>query len=401
MTQSEQGATCPVVRFEFSPVATPGESFFAQLDELRREHRVFRSDEAQGYWVLARNDLIVEALQHPETFSSVATVPTMPDPPFRWIPIMLDPPGHTKWRRLLGGWFSPGRTAKLETPVREMCTTLVDGLVDGGRCEFVADFAARFPTTIFLQIIGLPVSELSRFMAWEDKILHFDSETDPDYSQMMTAMNEVTAMFSSLIAERRADPSRRADDIISASLDWQIDGRPVSDDDVLSCLLLLFMAGLDTVASQLSFMLHHLATHDRDRRALVEDPNRIPGAVEEMLRAHAIVRVGRKVARDVDFHGCPMKAGDMVSMPLAFASRDEDVFQDATTVDIDRPSFANLAFGAGPHRCLGSHLARRELVVALEEWHRRIPEYQVTPGAQVLEHAGNGVYGVDSLPLSW
>jgi len=161
------------------------------------------------------------------------------------------------------------------------------------------------------------------------------------------------------------------------------------------------MAGLDTVASQLSYIFRHLATDEADRRAIVADPGRIPNAVEELLRYYSIVRVGRRVTRDTDFHGCPMKAGDMVAMPLAFASMDEEAFADAGEIDIDRSVFGNLAFGAGPHRCLGSHLARRELIVAVEEWHKRIPHYRVTEGEQPLEHSGGGVAGLDYLPLSW
>jgi cytochrome P450 len=390
-----------VAHFEYAPAPTPGTSFFEQLDALRRQHEVFRSDEAQGYWVFTRNEMIVDALQRPEIFSSTATVPTIPEPPYQWIPLMVDPPYHTKWRKLLGGWFSPGRIASLETPVRERCAELVDSIVARGECDFVADFASQFPTTIFLQIIGLPVEQLDQFMEWEDKILHFNSETDPDYSGMMAAMDQVTKHFAELIAVRRNDPNSRGDDIVSAAIDWTIDGEPISDKDLLSCMLLLFMAGLDTVASQLSFLFRHLATVPADRQRLLADPALIPAAVEEMLRAYSIVRLGRKVTQDTDFHGCALKAGDMVAMPLAFASRDEDVFEDATEVEIDRDVFRNVAFGAGPHRCLGSHLARRELVVAVEEWHKRIPEYSVPYGAEVIEHSGNGVYGLDRLPLRW
>ncbi len=405
MTEVKPGrpGACPVLHFEYAPAAParPGSSFFGDLDELRREHAVFRSDEAQGYWVFTRKDMIVDALQHPELFSSVATIPSIPDPPYRWIPLMVDPPLHTKWRGLLGGWFSPGRVASMETRARELCTRLIDDLAARDGCDFVTDFASQFPTTIFLQIIGLPVEQLPQFMVWEDKILHLDSETDPDYSQMQAAMDEVTGMFRGLIGARRADPSLRADDIISAALDWTIDGEPIPDGDLLSCLLLLFMAGLDTVASQLSFVFRHLATVPADRAALLADPDKIAGAVEELLRVYSIVRVGRKVVRDTEFHGCPLKAGDMVAMPLAFASRDDEAYEDAAAVNIDRPVFANLAFGAGPHRCLGSHLARRELIIAVQEWHKRIPDYQIPEGLEASEHAGSGVYGLDTLPLHW
>ncbi|GAF43641.1 cytochrome P450 [Rhodococcus wratislaviensis] len=401
MASVDENASCPVVNFEFAPPPTPGKPFLPELDDLRREYPVFRSNEGQGYWVFTRYDSISEALQSPDLFSSTATVPTIPDPPYQWIPLMLDPPEHTKWRKLLSAWFSPGRVASLEDTVRQRCSDLVDQVADQGRCDFVADFASQFPTTIFLQILGLPIVELDKFMAWEEKILHFDSAVDPDHSGMMEAMSEVTTYFGKLIEQRRTDASTRGDDIVSAAVEWKIDGEPIPDPALMNCLLLLFMAGLDTVASQLSYIFSHLAESESDRARLLADPDLIPDAVEELLRAYAIVRVGRRVTKDADFHGCSLKAGDMVSLPLAFASRDEDVYEDATLVDIDRGAFRNIAFGAGPHRCLGSHLARRELVVAVEEWHRRIPDYRIPEGDSPVQHSGNGVYGFDRLSLEW
>jgi cytochrome P450 len=161
----------------------------------------------------------------------------------------------------------------------------------------------------------------------------------------------------------------------------------------------MFMAGLDTVSIQLSYSFWHLATHPADRVRIAEDPAVIPAAVEEFLRQFAFVAPARKVMQDTDFHGCPLKTGDMVFMPLCGATRDPAQFEDGATVRFDRPVNNHLAFGAGPHRCLGSHLARRELRVALEEWHRAIPEYRLTEGVDVTEHGG-GLYGIDRLELS-
>jgi cytochrome P450 len=161
----------------------------------------------------------------------------------------------------------------------------------------------------------------------------------------------------------------------------------------------MFMAGLDTVAMQLSYSFLHLATHDEDRRRIVEDPSLIPGAVEEFLRYYAFVTPGRKVTQDVDFGPCPMKAGQMIFLPIVSANRDPAEFVDADKVIIDRPDNRHIAFGAGPHRCLGSHLARQELRIGLEEWHKRIPDYRLTAGVPVREHSGQ--IGLDNLPLEW
>jgi cytochrome P450 len=161
----------------------------------------------------------------------------------------------------------------------------------------------------------------------------------------------------------------------------------------------MFMAGLDTVSIQLSYAFWHLACHPADRGRLVKEPALIPSAVEEFLRLFAFVAPARKVMRDVDFHGCPLKAGDMVLVPLSAATRDPSHFADATAFVPERENNNHIAFGAGPHRCLGSHLARRELRVALEEWHQRIPDYRLTEGVAVIEHGG--MYGIDALELSW
>jgi cytochrome P450 len=392
---------CPALHFEFAEGTRSVLSGFRKFDELRRVHPVFRSTEAQGYHVFTEHDTILTGLQDPGLFSSRATVPTMPDPPYNWVPLMIDPPDHTKWRRLLGGWFTPKRIESMDSFMRDRCAALVDEIAPRGACDFVADFAGRFPTGIFLEILGLPIDELGRFMAWEDAIMHYSTESDPDHAKLFAAMGEVQGYFADLIAERRAAPGGEADDIVSAAVSWSIDGAPVSDDDLLGCMLLLFMAGLDTVASQLSYTFHHLAGHPSDRARMVADPQLVPVVVEESLRAFPIVMLGRRVSRDVEFAGCPLKAGEMVSFALPSAGRDEKVYPHGTEVDLDRGMVRNISFGAGPHRCLGSHLARRELAIALEEWHRRIPDYRIIDAAAVSERAGNGVFGIERLPLTW
>ena len=262
----------------------------------------------------------------------------------------------------------------------------------------MADFAHTFPTTIFLRILGAPTDMLPTFLEWEAAIFQRTDDASPDAA--MAAMVQVMQYFGGLIEERRASRIDGAHDIISTAIGWEIDGEPVKDEDLLSCMLLLFMAGLDTVAAQLSYGMHHLATNPPDRERLVADPSLVPDAVEETLRAFPIVQTARKATTDTDFHGCPVRAGDMVVFPLGSANRDDEAFPDATEFQLDRGPSRHIAFGAGPHRCLGSHLARQEMAIALEEWHRRIPTYRLDPDRPTLEHGG-GVYGLDSLPLVW
>jgi len=197
----------------------------------------FRADEAEGYWVFTDHDVILEALQDPGLFSNGSVVPLEPDPPYKWIPMLIDPPEHGKWRHLLGLYFSPGRVHSLEEQQRIFARDLINKFRDRGSCDFFSDFAAIFPTTIFLHIMGLPIARLPDFMRWEAKILHATAESDPDRSIALAAMMEVGGYFSELIAERRTNPSKRGDDIVSHAIDWRIDGKAPSDADLLSSML--------------------------------------------------------------------------------------------------------------------------------------------------------------------
>ena len=184
----------------------------------------------------------------------------------------------------------------------------------------------------------------------------------PDPDRQFNAMLEVVGYFSDLIVKRRAEPR---DDMVSYVLGSQIDGAPIPDKDILDLCLLMFMAGLDTVAAQLTYTFWHLATHDEDRRRMVAEPNLIATAIEESLRYYAFVVTGRKVATDVEIDGCPVKAGEMVMLPITSGNRDPREFERADEFVIDREVNRHIAFGAGPHRCLGSHLARKEMQLSL------------------------------------
>ncbi|WP_094294195.1 cytochrome P450 [Mycobacterium neumannii] len=386
--------------FELAALTGPALTGFASIDSRQDLMRpVFRNTEGDaGYWMFTDYAAILEGLQHPELWSSSVIVPTDPDPPYQWIPVMVDPPQHAKWRQVLAEYFSPGRVKGLRDEHRRLAAELIDRISAEGSCEFVKQVARVFPSHIFLNIMGMPIERLDEFLEWEDKMLHQSGLGDEAMAIRLEGMTQVVGYFQSLIDQRRADPSPDAHDIVSAALRWTIDGEPVSDGDLLNCLLLLFMAGLDTVASQLSYAMLHLATHDEDRARIVAEPELIPRAIEEMLRVYPIVQTARKATQDMEFHGCPVKAGDMASFPLAAAGRDETVFPRAREVDLDRGVARHISFGAGPHRCLGSHLARQEMTVFLEEWHARIPAYRVTETP--VEHAGQ-VFGLDSLQLSW
>ena len=394
MAQAEK---YPVLAFNEATTG-PVLSHAEEIDALRAEHPFVRSTHGDGFWVFTSADLIRDALQHPGVFSSTVVTVHDPDPPYKWIPEMLDPPEHTVWRQLLAPHFAPRAMERLEDRVRERCVSLLREIAGAGHCDFLRDFAWRFPTTIFMELMGMPDDGLEQFLTWEHQILHPSAGDDPERAGAFDAMVAVMGYFTELMEEKRRSPG---DDLLSAALEWRIDGLPIPHEDLLSWCLLMFMAGLDTVSIQLAYAFWHLATHPADRLQIVEDPAVVPAAVEEFLRQFAFVAPSRKVMSDTDFHGCPLKKGDMVFAPLCGATRDPAVFGDeAATVRFDREVNNHIAFGAGPHRCLGSHLARRELRVALEEWHRFIPSYGLTPGVEVTEHGG-GLFGIDRLELSW
>jgi cytochrome P450 len=313
------------------------------------------------------------------------------------LPEELDPPEHGKYRRLLNASLSPDAVAKLEPEIRERCAALIDEVADAGACDFVRDVGLRFPTAIFLQLMGLPTDHVDELVALARTILHTSAVEDPDLSIRATAAFEIVGHLTAAFDARRAQP---ADDLVSVLLAGTVDDRPLSDDELVGMGFLLYLAGLDTVANVLAYSVRHLAQDDDLRRALRSDPERWPTAIEEFLRFYSIATTARVVTRDVEFAGCPMRAGDRIVLPTAAASRDPEIFEHADTFDPARPANRHMAFGAGPHRCVGAHLARLELRVAMEEWHRRIPDYAVAPDAVIHESVG-AVAGMDSLPLTW
>jgi cytochrome P450 len=397
MTLVPEGTYEGVPAFPYDNTASgPLHSHHERWDAIAAVHSGFRSSVSRGFWVVTDGDEVQTALQDWRTFSNRSVTALDPDPKFMWIPEMLDPPVHTQWRRLLGREFSPNAVAAREPEIRRAAVELIDELAATGGADVLDGFARRFPTRIFLRLMGLPEADLDMFLDWVHHMLHLSFEEDPDRSRQLAAMKAVAAYFAEQIASRRETPR---DDLLSRAMTWTIDGEPVSDADLHAFCVLMFTAGLDTVPISVGWTLYHFATHPEQRREIIADPSLIPTSVEEILRVYSFVIPARKATRDVEIGGCPVRAGEMVMLPLAVSNRDPHRYEDPLTVDLRRRTTNHIAFGSGPHRCLGSHLARLELNVAIEEWHRRIPDYRVAPG-QDLEETGN-MYGIKSLRLEW
>ncbi len=376
----------------------PVHSHFEEWDVIRERCPAFWNDiEGGGHWVLTRFDDVRETLQKVEIFSTESTIVSDPNPEYMLLPLFLDPTQHLKYRQLYNAKFSPGAVERLSPKARQACRETIETFLASGECDFIHDFADVFPTQVFLLALGLPLEDAPQIVDWVRKIFLGLAGTDTVVADEANAA--LTDYFVQLLDDRRKHPGDPDTDMITYFMQARIDGEPISQEYLLSMLVTLVMAGLDTTKSQLGFNFHHLATHPDDRRRLVADPSLIPAAIEEMLRAFAFVPPARKLATDIDYKGCPMKKGQMVLMPLWSANRDGRAFPDSTEVLLDRTPNRHIAFGAGPHRCAGAHLARRELLIAIEEWHALIPDYELGTGAPLVEHGWQ--IGLDALPLRW
>lgn len=340
-----------------------------------------------GAWLLTTHEDIRQVLQDPQTFSSR---PPELDPETRdvgTIPIFLDPPDHGLYRRALAPYFSPGAVAKFDGQLRDAAERLAIAVPAQREVDFIEAFARPLPTEAFVGWMGLAPSDALRFV----ELHHL--RTRGGVRDRVAARDELIARLDRAIYEHRQEPR---DDLLTSILSTEVDGAPLSDADALSVIALLFSAGLDTVTQALSFGFLYLATHPDLRRRVASDVECHKAVVEEILRAHSFANLMRFVTEDVEIAGVTLRRGDRIITPLTLAGRDPSVYQDGANVDPDRPSSAHLAFGAGPHRCLGSHLARRELAISLEVWHRGVPDYELASPAETF---GGIVMGVSELRL--
>lgn len=389
--------SCPVVDYD-NNMSRPVEGYFALLDELREASPRYWSTHQQGFWMLTRFDDIRAAYQDSETFTSESIIVTDPNPAYLWVPTMIDGPLHTKYRQLLNAYFSPVAVGKLEEQNRRIAAELVAEIAPRGNCDLAVDFCGEYPTRAFFSLAGLDQQDASQLSEWASMI--FRNMHNPEGRSIQAeAMGNIRSYFASIIEDRRLNPRDVETDLTSNLLAARLDGGALETDTLLDMLGVVILAGLDTTKSQLGYSFYHLARYLGDRKVILEHPDLIASFVEESLRYYTIVEPGRKVSRDVEFAGCPMKQGDMVLLDLGSACRDPRVFPEADTFLIDRPNNKHVAFAPGPHRCLGSHLARQELRLAVEEWHKVIPNYELCNTEPLTEHGGQR--GLDAIPIRW
>jgi cytochrome P450 len=312
------------------------------------------------------------------------------------IPLQVDPPEHVKYRKLLDPVFSRTRVLRLEPEVRKLAAELCDRFAARGACDFHREFAEPLPSTVFLRLLGLPLERLEYFLELKDGIIRPQElgATD-ERAARADAGRKIYALFEEAIDARLAQPT---DDLLTWMLGEEVEGEKLSRQQVLDICYLLLIAGLDTVTASLDTFVAYLARHPERRRMAVERPQLLDGVIEELLRHETpVVAVPRKVVQEVTLSGVTLAPGERVTLLIGSANADDAGFPGADEVDFERRPNRHLAFGGGPHRCLGSHLARMELRAALDEFHKRVPVYSLPPGTELAYSVG--IRQVDPLPL--
>ncbi len=373
---------------------------FSIWSALRTTCPIAHTDRRGSNWLPTRYGDVTEIAHDIEHFSSlkVAVIPFAGDepPPERILehglpPISADPPLHTWTRRLLLPWFSHNRVATYEAFTRDLCAQLVERLLPAGHADAAEEYSQQIPVRVIARILGVSADLSDTFTGWVRDVLEFAD----DPIRRARGVQGLVGYFQDQVRQRREEPG---DDLLSELLRTEVDGVQVEDSVVLGVAALVLIAGVDTTWSAIGSSLWHLATHEADRKRLVDEPEIMPVAIEELLRAYSPVTMARVVTKDLDYKGCPMKADDKVLMNFPAANRDPEEFEDPDEVKLDRAHNRHVAFGSGIHRCAGSNLARMELRVAIEEWLVRIPDFRLAPGEHVA-WAGGQVRGPRSLKV--
>jgi cytochrome P450 len=363
-------------------------------DAMRLNCPVAHTNKFHGVYFPSRYEDVRAIAYDTEHFSSrrVVVRAEPPEPLPINPPITSDPPAHRAHRKLLLPAFTPDAISRYEPHARAVCQELIARLTGNEQCDGAADYAQHIPVRIMAHMLGVPAEDADLFRRWIRELLDLGI-TEPHL--VAQATQEMHDYFAQVMAKRRKVP---ADDLMTYLLHVRIDAQPLSDDHIVGTLELLLIAGIDTTWSAIGSSLWHLATHAQDRHRLLSAPGLIPTAVEEFLRAYAPVTMAREVIKETTVGGCPLHAGQMVMLPFPAANRDPSVFEQADRVAIDRQNNRHVAFGLGIHRCIGSNLARMEIVVALQEWLAAFPEFELAPDAVVTWSRGT-VRGPRQLPL--
>lgn len=354
---------------------------------------IFWSPRYGGHWVLKRYEDIREAAREYENFQHFpASLPALVGRPRPMLPIEVEPPLHQRYRFALAPLFAPPTIKALEPQIRAMAEGLIDGFAGDGGTEFVASYCAQLPVRMFLRLIGVPEEQTNWLRDLHGRMFAGDT-----VEIKQAAGLEVNAWLEATLAEKRRAPD---DKVLSALIRAEPEGGPFDEQELIDLGFQLFTAGLDTVTNSLSMTWRYLAEHPEKQAEIRGDPAIVPGAVDELLRYSAIVTMTRRLTQDLDFRGLQLRKGEAVLLPTLMANQDPDVFPDGADVDFTRKVNNHLTFGAGAHRCLGSHLARAEMIITMQAWFERIGPFRIAEDAALVSHGGP-IQGLVSLPLRW
>jgi cytochrome P450 len=386
MDRADEAASgCPIDLDHFDHLAPEmgiRSEFHGALDALLASDELVRSDQHEGFWVASRYEDVLAVAQDWESFSSEHGITVPPrDTPLPAIPEQVDPPIHREFKRLINRYFTPAMVLEHEDATRDVVNRFIDGFIADGECDFMTDFANPLPgLVLFEHFLHAPPEELDDVNRLATKA------SKPNTPEAIDARRQMIRWIMEFAEKRRNEEPRG--DVIDAILAAEIQGRPIEDLEVVGVIQILLFGGLDTTAGALGTTMMWFCNDPSIPARLREDPSRIPDAIEEVLRLDGpFAFICRRAMRDVEIRGKQIREGDMVLLSWAAANRDAAEFACPADFDLDRGPNRHIAFGAGPHRCAGSNLARMNLRVAIEEVLRRMPDIRLV-GDSVPFHPG-------------
>lgn len=356
-------------------------------------------DEPNGLWGFARYDDVMNASKDPQTYCNSQGM--RPDSPPMPSMINLDPPYHTRRRNLVNKGFTPRRVAEYEPRVREVCVDLIERARARGTFDFVRDVAAPLPMIMIGDMLGVAPEDRDTLLRWsDDLILGSSLRSAPEHIEGATrAFVEYAEYNRNVVADRRAKPPQA--DLMSILVHAEINGEKLDDEALLQESLLILIGGDETTRHVISGGMYQLLRHPAQRRLLIDDPGKLPTAIEEMLRwVTPIQNMARTATRDIELRGQTIHEGEKILLLYPSANRDESMFTAPETFDVTREPNYHLAFGHGTHFCLGNSLARLELRVMFEELNRRLPNLELCdPSTPPPQRPSNFIVGIEHMPV--
>lgn len=367
--------------------------------EMRDHTPLARSEELGGYWILTRYADMVSVAKQPEIFSNTYfSIPPHDPLPQKAIPIQLNGDEHRAWRRALSELFSPAAMRHFSDEITKATADAIDPVIPRGSCEFISEVAVRLPAESFLITFGIERSHLDRVLEYV-RWLRANWSKAGNQAEIVAGSRPLWEFLGEMLDLRIAEGTEGRRDVFSRLLEASLDGREITRDEMINAAFTNLFAAFDTTTAALSLTFHHLARNPELQRQVAASSKAAAAATEEGLRLFGVATTATVIAEDTELHGQTLRKGDMVQIPWGLSGLDPQAFDRPEEFDLTRTHNRHIAFGTGPHRCIGAHLARRTIQTALEVWHSKVARYEITPGSEPMHHFGN-VRGISRLDLS-